>query len=242
MNGRSLASHPGKAPRLICLLTLALIGQTMAGNWTTRDGAEIAGDPTRFDFEEKSLVFADADGRQNAVAARELSNDSRWRLLLSPTFSRSFPEDRWSPEQIRYVQLAVAGPVLLLLVSFWICAIVLFKNANPLRAFAGWIGSALLGGFLMGFYLMLSGRSPGSTTGILLFGIVLSAGLLSVYVSAIYKTSTLEGLKLLVLHVFAAFFFLAIGLVTLRQVTEAFHLEKLVEEKILVPVGMLGEE
>lgn len=230
------------ATLLIGLLALAPAPASMAGDWTTRDGSVIEGDPERFDFVEKHLIFGDADGRQQVVAAGELSNDSRWRLLLSPTFTRSFPDDRWSPEQMRYVQLAVAGPVLLLLLSFWICAIMLFKNANPLRAIAGWIGSGLLGGFLMFFYLMLSERSPNSATGILIFGLLLSTALLSVYVSAIYGTSTFQGLKLLVLHVFAAFFFLAIGLIAVRQVTEVFHLEDLVEKRILIPVGMLPGE
>ncbi len=210
--------------------------------WETGNGEAIPGELVRFEFEEKVAIFQDEEGRQESVASGELSADSRWRLLLSPVFARSFPTEEWAPEQTRYLVFAIGGPILFLLISFWICALILLKKANPLRALAGWFGSALLGGFLMGFYLVLSARSPGSATGILIGGSLICLVLLSLYVSAIYHTSTFEGFKLLVFHVFGAFFFLALTLIALRQLTQTFDLEPVIREKIMVPVGLLPEK
>ena len=93
----------------------------------------------------------------------------------------------------------------------------------------------------MGFYLVLSGRSPGSATGILIGGSLVSLVLLSLYVSAIYQVTTVEGFKLLVFHLFGAFFFLALTLLTIRQLTHSFDLEPIVREHVMIPVGIISD-
>ncbi|MCB1232692.1 MAG: hypothetical protein KDN19_20780 [Verrucomicrobiae bacterium] len=230
---------------ILTAVTVALLlppaARAAGSGWERADDTAIEGDLVRFDFEAKKAVFGDEEGRLEEIPTEELSADSRWRLLMSPVFARSFPSDRWTPEQTRYLTYAIAGPVIFLLISFWICAAILFKTANPIRAVAGWVGSALLGGFLMGFYLVLSGRSPGSATGILIGGSLVSLVLLSLYVSAIYQVTTVEGFKLLVFHLFGAFFFLALTLLTIRQLTHSFDLEPIVREHVMIPVGIISD-
>ncbi|MCB1065703.1 MAG: hypothetical protein KDN20_22640 [Verrucomicrobiae bacterium] len=226
----------------VLLLTLFPVATQADSGWTERNGQAVAGELHQFDFTEKVAVFQDEDGKLRSIPAEELSTDSRWRLLVSPIFSRSFPKDEWTPEQSRFLVVAVTGPVIFLLISFYLCALVLLKNGNPLLALAGWFGSALLGGFLMSFYLVLSSRSSGSAGGVLILGAIICAGLLSVYVSAIYKTTTWEGLKLLVVHVFGAFFFLALTIITIQRTSQSFDFESVINEKIMIPVGLLPKE
>lgn len=228
----------------VLLLLLAGPGSAFGADsgWTTQEGESIPGDLVRFDFESKEAIFQISEGAsENPVPTADLSPDSRWRLLMSPIFSRSFPTEEWAPEQTYYLTLAIGVPIFFLLLSFWICAAILLKKLNPLRALAGWFGSAVLGGFLIGFYLVLSARSPGSATGILIFGALLSLFLLSMYVSAIYHVSTMEGFKVLICHVFGAFFFLALTMLTVSQLTKSFDLEPVVQERIMIPVGIIPE-
>jgi hypothetical protein len=228
---------------LCCAAALSLCaGQTEAADWTLKGGDPIPGELSSFDFGEKRAVFEKPDGGSHAVPSEELSADSRWRLLISPQFARSFPPDRWTSEQGRYIMTAIAVPVLCLLVSFYVCALIIFKSCNPFRALAGWFGSALLGGFLMGFYLVLSARSPASATGILLMGVVISAALLSVYVSIIYHTTAMDGLKVLILHVCGAFFFLMLTVLAARKATQTFDFESFIKTEIMIPVGLLPKE
>ena len=236
--------HRALIPGLLlgCLvLMLGTESGIAAGGWSTAAEEAIEGELTAFDFESKTAVFEDADGRRTSVPSAELSAESRWRLLLSPTFARSFPEDSWTPQQRRYLFLAGLGPSLTLLVSFYLCALILFKNGNPLRAIAGWCGSVLLGGFLFGFYVSLSSRNPTSATGVLIFGALVCLAVLSLYVSVIYGNSFVDGLKLLLLHVFGGFFFFAIALFVLQRVSLSFDLEPVIEQRILIPVGLLSE-
>lgn len=213
-----------------------------AEGWTNHQDEPIAGELSAFDFQSKEAVFEDEDGRRTAVPTSELSEDSRWRLLISPIFARSFPGDRWTPQQKRYFFLAGLGPSLTLLISFYLCALILFKNGNPLRAIAGWCGSVLLGGFLFGFYVSLSNRNPTSAVGVLVFGALVCLAVLSLYVSVIYGNGFVDGLKLLLLHVFGGFFFFAIALFVIQRVSLSFDLNPIVEERIMVPVGLLSDK
>lgn len=234
---------PGLPAGIVCALALILgIPSADAADWTLKGGEVIPGELSKFDFSEKRVIFEKPDGGSNAVPSEELSADSRWRLLISPQFARCFPADEWTSEQGRYILTLITAPVLCLLVSFYVCAMILFKTGNVFRAVAGWFGSALLGGFLMGFYLVLSTRSPASATGILLMGVLISAALLSVYVSIIYQSSALEGLKLLVLHVCCAFFFLMLTVMAARKVTQVFDFEPFIKNNIMIPVGLLPTE
>ena len=238
--------HP-PGPRIRLALaaaaTLLLLPPTLpAADWTLIDGTTVPGELQRFDFSEKRAIFEKPDGGSRAVPTEELSPASRWRLLLSPVYKRGFPEDDWTPQQGRYIAYLLAVPVACLLLSFYLCAIILFKQGNPLKALAGWFGSALLGGFLMSFYLYLSGRSSNSATAILVGGAVVCAVLLSVYISVIYRSTTFEGFKLLALHVFGALLLLFLVVLTGQRIMQSFDFEQVIQEKIMIPVGLLPAE
>lgn len=232
-------------PIVLALAILAACGAGAgagAAEWTLKEGAAIPGELVEFDFGEKRAVFRDPGGQLHPVPAEELSPDSRWRLLASPAFARSFPSDRWTREQGTFLFFATIGPVGCLLVSFYLCALILFKDGSLLRALAGWVGSALLGGFLMGFYLYLSARSPASATGILLLGGVISTVFLSVYISAVYRSTMAAGLKILFLHLFGAFFFLLILALAGRKFVQVFDCEDFIKTQIMIPAGVLPNE
>jgi hypothetical protein len=226
------------------LAALALFPSTAAVGavWTLKGGQPAPGEAAEFDFSEKRVVFRDTKGREHPVPVEDLSADSRWRLLVSPAFARSFPEDRWTGEEIRYLMLAVSVPSACLLVSFYGCALLLLKNPSPFQALAGWFGSALIGGFLMGFYFFLSERTPGSATPILAVGFLISTAALSFYVSIVYRTTTFQALKLLVLHLFGAFLFLLFSVLALLKTTQVFDLEIFMKQSIMIPVGLLPKE
>lgn len=225
-----------------CLTLSGLLSEGQAaGEWTSSEGEEFDGRLIGFDFESKRALFETAEGKRSEVSTRDLSQSSRWRLLLSPTFSRSFPEDDWTQEQRYYLLLATLGISLPLLASFYLCALILFKNGNPLRAISGWIGSVLLGGFFGTFYLILSAKNPSTATGVLVFGGSVSLGVLSLYVSVIYSTSFINGLKLLVLHLFGAFLILAVSLLVLQRVSLAFDLSPLIDARVMIPTGILSD-
>ena len=238
----SLPSSGRLAVLALAALWLALPAAAWTADWTVKGGESIPGELKSFEFSEKRAVFETGAGETHTVPAEELSADSRWRLLVSPQFAQSFPADRWTSEQGRYILYAISAPVLCLLLSFYVCALILFKTGNPVKAIAGWFGSALLGGFLMAFYLYLSSRNSSSATGILLMGSVVCAVLLSVYVSIIYRSSTFEGFKLLILHVCGALFFLLLTVLAAKKTTQVFDFEPFIKEKIMIPVGLLPME
>lgn len=237
--------HPPSLRTQLALVAAAILllpATLPAADWTLTDGTVVPGELQRFDFTEKRAIFEKPDGGSRAVPTEELSPASRWRLLLSPAYNRGFPEEQWTPEQGRYYACLLAVPIACLLLSFYICAIVLFKQGNPLKALAGWFGSALLGGFLMSFYLYLSHRNATSATAILVGGAVVCAVLLSVYISVVYHSTTFEGFKLLALHVFGALLLLFLVVLTGQRLMQAFDFEQVIKERIMIPVGLLPKE
>lgn len=213
--------------------------ETQAADWTLKGGEKIEGELSSFDFEEKRALFLGTDGREHPVPTEDLSADSRWRLLVAPAFARGFPSDRWTSEQGRFLFLASIVPSICLLVSFYLCALLLLKSGSVWKALGGWFGSALLGAFLMSFYLFLSGRDPGSAKGVLIGGALVSVFVLSFFISIVYQTTTVNGLKMLLLHVCAAFLFLLLAVAAIRKTTQVFDFESIIEDKIMIPVGLL---
>jgi hypothetical protein len=226
---------------LICLIAWKA-PEIRAADWTLKGGEKIKGELSSFDFQEKRAIFRGSDGKDHPVPSEDLTADSRWRLLVSPQFARSYPADRWTSEQGRFLFLASIVPSMCLLVSFYACALLLLKSGSIGKALGGWLGSALLGVFLMSFYLFLSGRNPASAKGVLIGGSLISALVLSFFISIVYQTTTLNGLKMLLLHVFGAFLFLLLAVVGFRKATQVFDFESVIEEKIMIPVGLLPKE
>lgn len=225
------------------VITLAMLpglnAEASYQSWSNRDGTEtILAELEQFDFETKEIVCRDTDGTEHRLATADLNTSSRLQILFSQKFVQSFPDESFTREQGRFILLAVGSPALFMLLSFFLCAGILLRSVNPIRAVIGWCGAVVLGSFLVSFYVFLSGRSPGAALGITLFGIVVVSWLLSLYVSIIYRTTVLKGLKVLVLHFFGALFLIFGAILVLQFGIAPETTDLFLEEKVFKPVGL----
>ncbi|MEM9017160.1 MAG: hypothetical protein AAGC68_09095 [Verrucomicrobiota bacterium] len=230
-------------PILLLILLSGLLLVTLEANaWHTEDGLKIPGTPIDFDYEAKLLTFEEKIIEEtDYVLARDLSLRDRQRLLVSPLFLESFPDQEWPKERIRLVLILVVTPALLLIGGFWISGLFLAKKVNPLRAIFGFVGSWVVGTLFVIFYLFFAARLGGGIKTVLL-GTGLGLIALSFYISAVYQCSVFRGLIIFLAQIFFGFFLLVVGLAVTEVVVEKERLERFWNEKVFAPVGMIQRE
>lgn len=208
-------------------------------SWSNRDGTiSILAELEQFDFATKEIVCRDTDGTEHRFATADLNTSGRLQILFSQKFVQSFPDESFTSEQGRFILLAIGTPALFMLLSFFLCAGILLRSINPLKAVIGWCGAVALGGFLASFYVFLSARSPGAALGITLFGIIVVSWLLSLYVSIIYGTTVLKSVKVLLLHFFGALFLLFGTVLVMQFGIDPEKTDAFMEERVFKPVGL----
>jgi len=238
--------------RPICLLVPAFVlgllavgvGEARADfqNWSTQHGASrisLEAELVRFDFANKEIICRDRKGTEHRLPTIDLDTRSRAQLLFSAAFIRSYPTESFSREQGALILLAVGLPAAFLLAGFFLGAMVVMKSFNPLRAVIGWVGSVVLGAFLISFYVMLSNRSPEAATGISIFGFLVVSGLLSLYVSIIYRTTLWKAFKLLLLHFIVAISLMAVAVGILKLGLDPEQAAEILENNVFKPVGLV---
>ena len=186
--------------RLILTLGLLLASSTTLA-WEARDGSQIGGKLESFNFETKELVFSDLlNPHEKHVPFEDLSLSSRQRLLFSPVYHRSFPDDSlWPAEKKMLFLVSAAAIIIPLLLGFWISGILIARKFNPIHALIGFVGSWIIGSILVAVYLILSSQFDGNLA-LLSAGFVVAAIFLSILVSAIYNCPSIKGFAILIAH------------------------------------------
>ncbi|MCB1235148.1 MAG: hypothetical protein KDM91_08765 [Verrucomicrobiae bacterium] len=237
----------GISPLAGLIPAFLLLGLPAAGRaavlqtWYLKPDRTIEARLVSFDFETKEAVCLDPEENEIRLPTAAMDLKSRMQLLLSPVFVRGYPGDRWTREQVFYVFLAVGSPALFMLVSFYLCAMLLMKSVNPFKTLIAWFGSLLLATFLMSFYVFMSAREPESATSILTFGSLVVTALLGLFVSIIYRTTMWRGLKLLLLHLFGAFFLILVTVLVAGNVGTTSEMDRWMEQRVFTPVGLTGQ-
>ena len=241
-----LLTRPSRllVPAFILTLLTGFVSETRADfqTWSKRHGDSriaLEAELIRFDFENKAIICRDRNGTEHRLPTRDLDTRSRTQLLFSGTFIRSYPAEGFPREQGAFILLATGLPAAFLLAGFFLGAMVVMKSFNPIRAVIGWVGSVVLGAFLVSFYVMLSNRSPEAATGITIFGFLVVSGLLSLYVSIIYRTTLWKAFKLLLLHFFVAVSLMAVAVGILKIGLEPEQTTEILEKNIFKPVGLV---
>jgi hypothetical protein len=210
-----------------------------AEHWKDNKGRVVPATLEKFDFEGKTLICTHEDGRELHIPSNSLSLVSKLQLFFSPKFFRSFPEDRWTAGQGLYFFILIGVPAYFMLISFYLCGCVICRKFNPAYAFGGWFGSVLLGGFLAGFYFIFSERNPGSAMVIFIIGSVVISVLLSVFISIVFKTTTMNGFLLLVTHFAGAFLLLFLTVLVIGNIFEPVEVESFLDRRIFTFTGLL---
>lgn len=229
--------------RIPLLAGLLLLASGEGNAWQRVDGSRIEGEPVRFDYAAKTLRFESPVSRSaEEIPARDLSLRGRQRLLLSPLFLRSYPEDLgWSAERQRLYLYSFLAPAIALLAGFWIAALVLARKAHPFRAVIAWMGSWMIGALFVSFYIYFSQRIGGGL-GTVLVGGGLGLVFLAFFISAVYDCSIFKGLLIFLLQLFAGSFFAIVAFALSDTLFEEQRVESFWNEKVFVPVGMVDSE
>jgi hypothetical protein len=226
--------------RLLSALFLLLLLPAKADAWRLGSGEKIPGTPVEFDFETRKLEFrSPSDEATTTIDPLDLSLRDRQRLLLSPLFLQSYPDDQyWRPEKVHLLRLVLTVPSVILLLSFWISGIFLAQKIHPLRAVIGFGGGWLIGTTFVVFYLIFAARLGGGFKTVLA-GVGVGLVFLSFFISAVYHCSVFRGLLIFLLQIFVAFFFSAVGLAVWESVSDSDRLDHFWNEKIFEPAGLV---
>ena len=207
--------------------------------WKDTAGGSIEADLESFDFEDKTIVLVDNSDGKHTVATRSLTTGSRIHLLLSPLFLQAFPDDQGVALQVRVILTLTAFTGVFFLIGFWLAAIFVVHNANPIKAVFGWTGSLAVAAFLFFVYFTTARKFPEYTTELLGAGAVVSFIFAAVFVSAIYQSKIASAFALFVLH-FATGILLIIGALHALDVyplPAAF--EAFLNNNVFVSIGLI---
>lgn len=186
---------------------IVTIGLLLAGSptlaWEFRNGSQIGGKLESFNFETKELVFSDLlNPPDKHVPFKDLSLRSRQRLLFSPVYHRSFPDDSlWPAEKKMLLLVSGTAVIVPLFLGFWISGVLIARKFSPIHALIGFVGSWIIGSVLVAVYLILSSHFDGNVA-LLGAGFIVATIFLSILVSAIYNCPSLKGFAILVSHFF----------------------------------------
>jgi len=223
-------------PMIFPILILAVI-QT----WTISGGTPFEAELQEFHFEDKTVTLQNRDdGSESTVATADLSVQNRVQLLLSPKFVAGYPSEEWTPQQSRFVILAAVVPAFYFLASFWLTAALLLKRANPVRALIAFGGGWLLGLLLVGSYVIIGARVGQSVLAISLIGLGVTSFFVSMFISAVYDTSTWNGFLVFVTHLFIAAILAAISAVTVNTAIAEEKLDEILTQHVFEPVGLMA--
>ncbi len=187
--------------RLLIVTLGLLLASSSALSWETRNGSQIRGKFDSFNFKTKELVFSDpVNPPDRHVPFEDLSLRSQQRLLFSPVYHRSFPDDSlWPTEKKMLLLVSGTAVIVPLLLGFWISGILIARKFNPIHALIGFVGSWIIGSVLVATYLILSSQFDGNAT-LLGAGFIVASIFLSILVSAIYNCHTFKGFAILFSH------------------------------------------
>ena len=135
----------------------------------------------------------------------------------------------------------IFAPALFFFVGFWIAGFIFTKRWSPLKAILGFFGGWIVGAILMFCYIMFASKSSGNAMTLLIAGALVAVFAVSVFVSAIYRTSILNGVYIFVCQLFLGFG-LAFGLsVYIEKKVDPQSLDQKSEDWLFRPVGILGK-
>ncbi len=224
-------------PMIFPILILAVVQTWNIGAAEAPIEAELQ----EFHFEDKSVTLQSRDdGNQTTVATADLSLQNRLQLLLSPKFVAGYPSDDWTPQQSRFVILAAVVPAFYCLAAFWLTAALLLKSANPVRALIAFGGGWLLGLLLVGSYVIIGARVGQSALVVSLIGLGVTSFFVSMFISAVYQTSTWNGFLVFVCHLFIAAILATISAVTVDSVIAGEKLDEILTQHVFEPVGLMA--
>lgn len=228
--------------RWLAILCLLMGGSGQLQAWTLISGEEIEGKPVAFRFEEKTLVFENPlIERPLEIETKDLSLRDRQRLLISPLFYQSFPENpAWPPEKRNLALLAIFSPVAALLIGFWIAGILVARKLSPIRAFCGFCGGWILGILFFSLYLFFAAKIGGGIMTVL-FGSGLGMMILSFYISAIYSCDIFKGLLIFILQILIAGSLSLVFIFAGDVIFDQHELERFWNEKVFAPVGLIDD-
>lgn len=223
-----------RAALLLCILSPAV-----CAGWELKTGETIDGVPARFDFEDKTITFFNRlSESQREVASDELVLRSRQRLLLSPVFHRSYPDEgNWVDEKRKLLSFAFLTPAISLFVGFWLAGWFVTGKFNPVLAVFGFLGSWLIGCLLVFCYLMFAEMSD-SKNAVIVGGATVSTIIVSIFVSAVYSCSFLKGMAVFLLQTLAAICVTALGMLAFSLAVPDITEETIWTEHVFIPVGL----
>jgi hypothetical protein len=236
---RNNSGRPKVGEHFVSMLFPFLILAVMQ-TWSVGDSPPVEAELSSFNFAEKTVTLKSADGDKATVATADLSLSNRIQLILSPTFVSGYPKENWTPQQTKFVVIASVVPAFYFLFAFWMAAAILLKRASPLRALLGFGGGWLLGLLLVGTYVIMGARIGQSVGLIAVAGFMATSVFVSVYISAIYETSTWNGFKLFGFHLVLAVCLILISSFTVSTLVNEGKLDELLKKVVFEPIGMMG--
>lgn len=233
-----------KVPMLVLLCCVHFADAVPAtAAWTFRSGEDLPGEPTAFDFEQKTLTFHDPlSDRETVVPTRNLSLRSRQQLLVSPLFHRGEREDPlWSPAKRRLLIPALGIPAAVFFLGFWMSAWFFTGRFHPILALTGFVGTWVVLLIFAVCYAFIELRLDGGFK-IILLGMVVALSVTPLFLSAVYNCTYLKAHGVMLSHLLAGFCLLSIGLVA----TELFAGKKATEDwwdrVVFGPVGLIDPD
>lgn len=218
------------------ILILAIV-QT----WSVGGGESIDAELQRFHFDDKTITLQNRDdGSESTVATVDLSLQSRLQLLVSPKFVAGYPSDDWTPQQSHFVILAAVVPAFYFLAAFWLTVALLLKRASPIRALIAFVGGWLLGLLLIGSYVIISARVGQSALAIGFIGLGVTAFFVSMFISAVYETSTWNGFLVFISHLFIAAILATLSAGTVNAFIAEKKLDEILTRQVFEPVGLMA--
>ncbi len=189
-----------------CLFLLIFGGTSTAATWRTYDGQTIKASVSSFDYENKMVTLENMDTQARAAyKTLDLDYKSARMLLVSPKFFQSYPKGRiWSKEQMTLVGIYLGSPIILLIVGMWLAGLFIAKRFNPFSAIGAFIGSWIAGAILLICYMIFASKSSGNGTMFIVLGALIATLVMSLYISAIYKTTFFRGFFIFIGHLFFA--------------------------------------
>tara|TARA_R110000850_G_scaffold17330_5_gene53492 strand:- start:979 stop:1662 length:684 start_codon:yes stop_codon:yes gene_type:complete len=225
--------------RLTHIVILLLSVVTSVSAWELENGSTVAGEAASFDFEQKALILIDPITEEaREVSVDQLSLRSRQKLLFSPLYHRSFPDETlWPPEKRKLFQISTAVSIAPLLVGFWLSGLIIAGKGNPVIAMVGFAGSWIVGTILILAYFLLSSRFDNNST-LLMAGIPVAAIFLSMFISAVYGCTTAKGFGVFFFHLFAGFSITLFSLMSSELLFSQETQMEVWEKLVFVPVGL----
>ncbi len=209
--------------------------------WNIGSAEPIEAELQKFHFEDRTVTLQNADdGSESTVTTADLSMQNRIQLLLSPKFVAGYPSDNWTPQQSHFVILAAVVPAFYFLAAFWLTAALLLKRANPIRALIAFAGGWLLGLLLVGSYVIIGARVGQSVLAISLMGLAVTSFFVSMFISAVYETSTWNGFLVFISHLFIAAILATISAVTVNAFIAEEKLDEILTQHVFEPVGLMA--